>query len=240
MPLVETDSSIAGPPEGAQPARTASPRLSPDLLSSICHDLKAPLASIVMGAGYLLQVLPPEDKSARRVADAMRRASERMSQLVVSFSDLAKLEMHELVLQRRAYEVQSLVQAAYDLAARDAEAQGVSFSLALAAEAGGLRVECDRDRLLQAFRHLAACALRVVPDGGTTTLRVTVEGDGRVLFVLEAVPRSGPEARRISTELPKPDLAIGTGLVALHGSELEVELSGERAALSFVLESSPR
>ncbi|MGH7272436.1 MAG: hypothetical protein ACREJ3_18560, partial [Polyangiaceae bacterium] len=48
-----------------------------DLVSIICHDLKDPLASIVMGAGFLRKTVPVADGGARRVIDAIARSSDR-------------------------------------------------------------------------------------------------------------------------------------------------------------------
>src|ERR1700722_5700784 len=55
------------------PGRELPPRR--DLISIICHDLKEPLSSIIMGAAFLKRVLPPAEElaPARRVVDAIQR-----------------------------------------------------------------------------------------------------------------------------------------------------------------------
>ena len=40
-------------------------RVDRDLLSSVCHDLKAPLASMTMGVAFLRRVLPRTDEPRR-------------------------------------------------------------------------------------------------------------------------------------------------------------------------------
>jgi signal transduction histidine kinase len=209
--------------------------VNPDLLSSICHDLKAPLASIVMGAGFLRQVVSPDNAAALRVVDAIRRASERMSQLIVSFSDLAKLEMHELTLQVRPYDIGVVVRTAVEQFVPDATAQGVPVSLELGPEVSALRISCDRDRVLQIFRHLTTCALRVVPEGGTIAIRVDAEGAGLPRFELEAKCPEGPDCRHIATEPSKPDLAIARGLIELHGGRLVIVSDENALKLTFTL-----
>src|SRR5580692_6718048 len=61
-----------------------------DLASVLCHDLKDPLASVVMGAGFLQKVLPPEDDGVRRVVNAIARSADRLGQIITDFHDLAK------------------------------------------------------------------------------------------------------------------------------------------------------
>lgn len=227
MPSVE---ALANHPEATGGPR-ASPHVNPDLLASICHDLKAPLASIVMGAGFLRQVVPPDNTAALRVVDAIRRASERMTQLIVSFSDLAKLEMHDLTLQLRPYDIEAIVRTAVEQFLPEATAQGVPVSLVLGSDVPTQRISCDRDRVLQIFRHLTTCSLRVVPEGGTIAIRVEVEAAGLARVELAVTSPAGPDARRIATEPSKPDLAIARGLIELHGGRLAVV--GDENALSF-------
>jgi signal transduction histidine kinase len=210
---------------------SASQHVNPDLLASICHDLKAPLASIVMGAGFLRQVVPPDNAAALRVVDAMRRASERMSQLIVSFSDLAKLEMHDLTLQLRSYDIEAIVRSAFEQFVPEATAQGVPVSLELGTYVPTQRLTCDRDRVLQIFRHLTTSSLRVVPEGGTIVIRVDTDAAGLARIELAAKSPIGPDSRRIATEPSKPDLAIARGLIELHGGRLAVV--GDENALSF-------
>src|SRR5882672_8085823 len=69
-----------------------------DLISIVCHDLKDPLASIVMGAGFLRKTVPADDGAARRVVEAIARSTERMGQVIGDFHDLAKLEAGRITL----------------------------------------------------------------------------------------------------------------------------------------------
>lgn len=214
-----------------------SPTVNPDLLSSICHDLKAPLASIVMGAGFLRKVVSPENAAALRVVDAIGRASERMGQLIVSFSDLAKLEMHDLTLQLRPYNMDAIVRTAVEQFTPEATAQGVTVSLEVGAGVATNERPCDRERVLQIFRHLTTCALRVVPENGSVSISVGRDALGVIRFEIEGKPPGGPRARRIATEPSKPDLAIASGLVELHGGRLVVACGEDSLMLTFTLQA---
>ena len=226
MPPAET----AAPGQHADHAEPIPPRRSADLLACVCHDLKAPLASIVMGAGFLHRVLPPEDATALRVVDAIRRAAERMDQLVVGFADLARLDMKDIKLETRPHLVGPIVRSAIDDILPHATAESVSLSLQLSPEVSTLLVECDSSRLAQILRQLLACALRVAPDGGKIAMRVGIESPGLVRFGVEA-----DQNARFGGELPKPHLAIARGLIELHGALLSTVSRGNAHEMSFAL-----
>ena len=208
---------------------------SPDLLSSVCHDLRAPLASIVMGAGFLRRALSPDDLAARRVVEAIHRAADGMSQAITVFSDLARLEMHELTLETGPHDLGAIAKAVFDEVVGEPSAQGIPVSLELDERIP--IVPCDRERMVQILRQLTGAALRVLPDRGRLLLRVRTDGSGSVRFDVVVRRHPEPGARRITTEPPKPTLALARGLIELHGATLAVagEGDGDALTMSFAL-----
>ncbi|HEX3594542.1 MAG TPA: HAMP domain-containing sensor histidine kinase [Polyangiaceae bacterium] len=233
LPAETGTTASSEPPPAAAPVETISPRRAPDLLSSVCHDLKDPLASIVMGAGFLRRALPPEDQAALRVVEAIHRAADRMSQLISSFSDLARLETHELTLDVRPHDIEGLVRAAFETFASEAAAQNVAVSMELAPELP--TVPCDRERMLQVLRHLSASALRVVPERGSIVVGGSTDPSGALQLRVIAKRGTGPGSRRIGSEPPKPALALARGLVELHGGSLTVVGDGDSLTLAVLL-----
>jgi signal transduction histidine kinase len=209
---------------------------TPDLLSAVCHDLKDPLASIVMGAGFLRRTLPSEDQTAQRVVDAIHRAAERMSQLITNFSDLARIERNELVLEKRPHEIGAIVTAAFEQLGVDAAVQGVPLSLALGERLP--TISCDHRRVLQILRHVGIAALSVIPEGGSIAVACAAETGGARVEVV-ANRRPGPTSRRIVAEPPRPAVALARGLVELHGGQLTVVGDGDSLRLAFVLPDHP-
>jgi K+-sensing histidine kinase KdpD len=224
---------VATEPSGPAKVDTIAPGYSPDLLSSVCHDLKDPLASIVMGAGFLRRSLSNEDLAAQRVVEAIHRAADRMSQLIVSFSDLARLGTRELTLEVRPHDVGAIVTAAFEQLVVEAAAQSVPVSLEL--DPTILPWPCDRERLLQTLHHLTASALRVVPGGGCIVMRADANTGGAVRIQVVASRGPGSSSRRIGSEPPKPAIALARGLIELHGGSLTVTGDGDTLTLSFDL-----
>ncbi|MGH7436784.1 MAG: sensor histidine kinase [Polyangiaceae bacterium] len=207
-----------------------------DLLSSVCHDLKAPLASMTMGVAFLRRVLPRTDEPTSRVVDALHRASARMSRTIASFSDLAKLQMGELELDIRAVMLGEILQSAFDTCLPEARSEKVALSLDVDPAASSLRLSCDRARVVQALWQLYVCASRVVPASGAVTLRARHDKEGGVARLeVEASRPADLAVRPIGTDLSKPELTIARGLVTLHRGRLDVAVHGDSLMLSFSL-----
>jgi signal transduction histidine kinase len=219
----------------AEPAAVGPrrPELERDLLSSVCHDLKEPLASIVMGTGFLRKLLPENDPTALKIVEAIQRAATRMGHRISTFSDLARLEAHDLELDVRPYDVAAILQAALEQFLPDATARRVSVSLELDHDVPTLQLTCDRDRLLQVLRHLCVCALSVVSERARIVIRATT--DTAEVLRLEVAAKQPPASGRIAVALPRPELAIARGLIELHGGCLAVASDADSVSLSFTL-----
>jgi signal transduction histidine kinase len=204
-----------------------------DLLSSVCHDLKEPLAAITMGVGFLRRLLSEQDAAALRVVEAIQRAAARMDQRVSTFSDLAKLEAREMTLDVGHHEVGPIVEAAREQFLADATARGLAVSVQIDAAVETLRLPCDRARLLQIVRHLCACMLRVAPEGTPVSISASNDAEGAVRF--EVAARRTTAGRDFTAPLPKPELTLARGLVDLHSGLLTVTQDASALAMSFTL-----
>jgi signal transduction histidine kinase len=218
-----------------------------DLLSIICHDLKDPLASIVMGAGYLRKVLPEDgpQASARRVVEAIHRSAERMNRVIQDFYDLGKIEAKQLTLDARRCDVDSVVRAATDAHAPAASSKSVKLNAQITGV--DLAVNADRARLLQVLDKLIDNAIRFTSEGGAVRVRVEPEGES-VRFRVEDTGRGiGAERlatvflREVNATLTPRDgvglgLAIAKGLVELQGGTISAESAvGKGSTFTFTL-----
>jgi signal transduction histidine kinase len=158
-----------------------------DLISVVCHDLKDPLASIVMGAGFLKRTVAPDQGPVRRVVDAIARSADRMNQVVGDFHDLAKLDSGMIEADRRPCDVGSALRAAAAPLEDLASAHDVRFELDV--PVAPLVAVCDRGRLLQIVSKLVGNAVRFTPPGGRVALSASyaseevarASGDGEAI-----------------------------------------------------------
>lgn len=230
-----------------------------DLISIVCHDLKDPLASIVMGAGFLRKTIPPEDGAGKRVVEAIARSTERMSQVIGDFHDLAKLEAGRITLDLRPWDVGPVLHAAVVSFEPKAKERGVRLEL----ESPGtpLIALSDRARLLQVVSKLLGNAIKFTnPEGrivlraearpaaggtgtggeGAGVVRVSVSDTGRGIPAdrLGSIFNHAANARRTPRDGPGLGLAIAQGFLSLQGRRIEVESRvDEGSVFSFTLPS---
>jgi two-component system phosphate regulon sensor histidine kinase PhoR len=219
-----------------------------DLMSIICHDLKDPLASIVMGAGYLKKTMTNEGeeaRSARRVVEAIARSADRMSQVIGDFHDLSKLETGTLEIDVRPCDVVATVRATVGQLSKQAGERSLNVSFDAPAEP--VVALCDPARVLQIVSKLAHNATKFTPPGGSVTVsiaadakaaRVDVRDTGRGIppEIVNEIFDHAANARRSPREGPGLGLAIARGLVELQGGVLTVESRpGEGSTFTFTL-----
>jgi signal transduction histidine kinase len=203
-----------------------------DLVSIVCHDLKDPLASIVMGAGFLKKTRLADDSAGRRVIDAISRSADRMSQVVGDFHDLAKLELGLLPLELRPCDVVAALRGAMETFDAQARERGVTLTLEVSGGRAGAMG--DRVRLVQIASKLVSNALKFTPPDGRVVVgvvgeerlvRISVSDTGRGIAP-ERIPtlfEHATNARRTPRDGPGLGLAIVRGLVELHRGQITVE-----------------
>jgi signal transduction histidine kinase len=237
-----------------------------DLISIVCHDLKDPLASIVMGAGFLRKTIPAEDGAARRVVEAIARSTERMSQVIGDFHDLAKLEAGRITLDLRPWDVIPVLHGTVTSFESKAKERGVR--LELDAPPPPLIALVDRTRIQQVISKLVGNAIkftnpdgRIVvraeaqpgpaartpergdepADGSLGAVRISVSDTGRGIPAerLQSIFDHSANARRTPRDGPGLGLAIAQGFLALQGRKIEVESHVDKGSVfSFTLPAS--
>jgi signal transduction histidine kinase len=216
-----------------------------DLISIVCHDLKDPLASIVMGAGFLRKTVSADDSAARRVVDAIARSTDRMSQVISDFHDLAKLEAGRVTLDLRAWDVTAILRGALPTFEPRARERGVRLELEVPPEP--LVALCDRARVLQVVSKLVGNAIKftgaegrvvisAVERGENVRIAVTDTGRGIPPDRLTSIFDHAANARRTPRDGPGLGLAIAQGLLVLQASKIDVESHVENGSVfSFLL-----
>ena len=221
-------------------------RARDEVLAVVSHDLRNPLATIQMGAQFLLDLSPEEDRriTARRQLEAVCRSARHANRLIEDLLDVARLELGHFTLDRSVEEIESIVtEAAYAV-------EGVAGGLAIERVVRGTLppLLIDKERVTQVFSNLIGNAVKFTPAGGTVTVGAE-PGEGCVRCFVRDTGR-GIEHEELPHifdrywQAPSGQtrrgaglgLAIAKGIVEAHGGRIWVESRpGEGSEFSFTL-----
>lgn len=210
----------------------ASPGAKDPLLAAICHDLRAPLAAVTMGANFVLQTTPEDEASgrSRRVLQAVLRSCKQMERLVRDFGDLSQIEADAVELRRGVHDTGQMLAIAVEAHRETAGTKGVTLDLTAG---DAIVLHCDRDRLLRALDHLLENAVRHAPEGSTIGVAARLAGEDVAFTVTDHGPGIGAETlehlydrswhgRRASRVGAGLGLAVVRGFVLAHGGRVDV------------------
>lgn len=203
-------------------------------LAFVSHDLRNPLAVILMKASLMLREPNEERRQASRMAvDAICRSAERMGRLIQDLLEVSSLEAGRFSLERARHPAQALVAEALDAVRPEAARRELELVCELP-EGEALEVDCDRDRALQVFANVLGNALKFTGPRG----RVVVSArplSGEVCFEVadtgvgiapEDLPHvfdrfwQAQKTARMGTGL---GLSIARGIVETHGGRIWAE-----------------
>ena len=216
-------------------------------LAIVSHDLRTPLATIMMASSMLgdddLTRASPRSKAL--AIEKLQLAAERMDRMIDDLLDFASIEAGRLSLMARAHEVRGIIDEAVASFEATAKQHHVALTGEIASEVPA--IHCDRDRILQVLANLVGNALKSVTPGDAVRLSVrrdehhavfSVSDTGRGIAkadqkrLFERYWRS-PDASYKGTGL---GLAIARGLVEAHHGRLWVESEpGHGATFSFTV-----
>jgi two-component system sensor histidine kinase KdpD len=183
----------------AEAAQTAgleieTERMRNVLLSSISHDFRTPLATIIGSASTLLDMPAQLDDTRRRsLLRGLLDEAQRMNRLMSNLLDLTRLSSGKVVLKREWVSIEELVGAV--LARLDDALAGRQVSVDVAAKLP--LVACDEVLIAQVLTNLVENAIKHTPPGTTIAIRADKSEDQLVVHVRDhgAGLPSGEEER---------------------------------------------
>jgi two-component system sensor histidine kinase KdpD len=206
-----------------------SDRLRSALLTSISHDLKTPLAS-VLGAASTMRDLASalSDTEKRDLLATVIDESERLNRFIANLLDMTKLESGAIVPNTAPHDIGEIIGSALRRGAKILSRHRVSLELA----ADLPMLELDAVLFEQVLFNLldnaakyspadTTISIRSVRDRDTITLQISDEGDGIPPAELESVFDKFYRAQKGDHVRPGTGLglAISRGFVeAMHGT----------------------
>jgi signal transduction histidine kinase len=218
------------------------------VLGVVAHDLRNPLASIVLAVKV---VQPTATNGPARALVSMERAVQRMNRLIADLLDVTSIESEGLSLELAHEPTRRVVLDALEAPRSLAEQSGVELRLEMPETLPD--VWADRHRLLQILDNLIGNALKFTGRGGTITVSVTPNASSsEVLFAVKDTG-AGIQASDLAHvfdrfwQAAKAErhgaglgLAIVKGLVEAHGGRVRIEsASGTGTTVFFTIPTRP-
>lgn len=221
-----------------------------EILGTVAHDLKNPLA-VILGRAEMLAALAadlPEDIRGPidTQTEHLRTAARRMARIVdLSVSD-AMADAMDVRVNPRLTELAAVVRAAAEMNAPLATSKDQVLAVSVP---DGLALECDPDRLGEAIDNLVSNAVKYTPAGGRIELTAGREGDAAFVRVCDSGPGLRPEDlvrlfgrfQRLSAQPTAGESSTGLGLsivrkiVDLHGGAIDVAETGPLGGAAFTI-----
>jgi len=229
-----------------RPGRERARMLREDVLATVSHDLRTPLATMSMTLARLRGSAQADGKTRARLLRIARESLDWMQRMVQDLLDAASIEAGQLLIHATAKDPIIVLVRAGALFEHLFADQDVAFSVDLPEVLP--RVEVDEQRILQVLGNLLSNAAKFTPSGGRVILSARARAGEIVVGVRDTGPgipradvphlfdrfwsaRRGEE--RHGTGL---GLAIAKGIVEAHGGRIRVETAeGAGSQFSFTL-----
>jgi len=151
-------------------------RMRDQILAIVSHDLRNPLATILLTTAVLgrRDVAEERRRGLPLALGRIRRAGDRMQRLIEDLLDFASIEAGRLAINSDSHDPAGIIDET--LASFESAAQEKHLWLTAEIPANLPRVWCDRDRILQVLSNLVGNATKATPDGGQITIGVQTRG----------------------------------------------------------------
>nr|WP_315598179.1 sensor histidine kinase KdpD [uncultured Cupriavidus sp.] len=220
-----------------------SERLRSSLLAAVSHDLRTPLTGLIGMAETLQRAEPPLPHEVAEKVDAMHGQAQRMRTMVVNLLDMARLQQHDVTLQRGWQSFEELLGVALASMREALKAHRVEV-----ADLSGLPlVECDGVLIERVLCNLLENAAKYTAPGTVVRIRGAVAGDEVHLIVEDEGPGvAAGQERQIFEKFTRGEresattgvglgLAVCDAIMQAHGGRIWVESARPGARFTLAL-----
>jgi signal transduction histidine kinase/GAF domain-containing protein len=221
-------------------------RMRDDFFSNIIHELRTPLATILMYARLLREGKASEDQAkADRFLGVIERESDRLQKMVRQMLQLAKLEAREIQRSSEPVSLNPILEQILPPLADRATEKGLVFSQRIQADLP--TILGNEDTLYLIFKNLVENAIKFTPSGTVYVyakqvdrqIRVEVKDEG-IGIPEQAMPNLFKRFYRAQTAVERGIAGTGLGLymvkegIEKHSGTIEVT-SEEGVGTTFVV-----
>lgn len=212
-----------------------------ELMHTLAHELKSPIAAIQASAELLDEDMPAPDR--HRFLANIREQNTRQRQLIERLLALVRVEKQQRLATTGRIDIRALLGQVLEDARPRLDAKGVKVVTTI----DDFQVDGDALMLRQALNNLLDNAIDFSPAGGTVALTVHISGTNGTIEFADGGPGipeyAGHRIFERFYSLPRPDGAKSTGLglpfvrevCTLHGGSVQVANAPEGGARAVVI-----
>jgi PAS domain S-box-containing protein len=218
-----------------------------DMLSIVSHDLRNPIHTAYMSAGFVLEIMPADAsrEMERTQLRIIKRAMDRANRLIQDLLDVTRIETRGIQIVPAPTPVASLLADTEEESRPVAKERGIT--LEVSASESLPPVLADQGRAAQVLSNLVGNALKFTPSGGTVRVTATALPDAVCFKVTDTGPGIAPEqlphlfdrfwqASRADRRGVGLGLSIAKGIVEAHGGKIWVDSTpGVGSSFCFTL-----
>lgn len=207
-----------------------------DVLNVVSHDLRNPLANILMTAATLGMQLQPTTEQNRfllKQAGIIRRSAGRMNELIEDLLNLAKIEAGHLTPVKSFCPLDQVIDEVEETFRPLAEAKSIRFNVTRVPQT--FQLECDLNQVLRVMSNLIGNAIKFTPEKGLIQVSAHKTENNEVCFAvsdtgpgiaLQDIPHVFDRYWQVKTTAHQGTglgLSIAKGIVEAHGGKIWVE-----------------
>lgn len=208
-------------------------RLKSEFISTVSHELRTPLTAISGALGLLANgMLGTLSGQGVQMVSIAQKNGVRLSHLINDLLDIEKIAAGKLRFDMQGHGLQSVVTQAVEVNKTFGAERGVMLKLEAGAEAPGVAVWTDAQRVQQVLANLISNAFKFSPANATVWIRVASSADRVRITVQDQGPGIPAEFRtRIFQKFSQADSSDtrqkgGTGLGLAISRELMERMGG--------------
>ncbi|MDH3868430.1 MAG: ATP-binding protein, partial [Desulfuromonadales bacterium] len=220
-------------------------RLRKTMVADVAHELRTPLTNL---RGYLEGLSDGVIPADKKTLEMLQQENLRLVTLVEGLGQLARADAAHAYLERQPVDLQACLREILTLYRMNFEEKGISVTTNFVDQ---VKVQADRDKLLQVIRNLVENCWKYTPVGGDVTISSTPAAKSiRIDFI-----NSGPDIaekdlpfifERFFTADPSRSrdaggagigLAIVKQLVEAHGGKVGADSSFGETRIWFELQT---
>ena len=221
-------------------------RVKDEFLSTLSHELRTPMTSI-LGWAQMMRMMRLDEATMATAVATIERGTYAQIRLIDDLLDISRITAGRLRLEQRLFRLAVLIAETLDVIRPAVTAKGIAVHADL--DRAPAMLYGDPDRLRQVIWNLLSNAVKFTPSGGsievqayqsaaTAVIRVADSGEGIEPEVLSRVFERFWQAES-GSKRPKPGLGLGLAIskyvVDHHGGTIEAESAGRGRGATFTV-----